>query len=489
MRIGIGRIQNEISPIHRLPRDLLRVVFHHACLSDQHRTSRTAVTLSHVCCQWRVTLLSTPQFWCGVTVDGRDPSFPAACLARSDNLPLDVTVQFNYAAPPLNPHPDFCSSVLKNEDVRRHLDECREGLTLLEAERDRVHRLSVDYILLGSDYFQDEIMEYGFFTRSLKNLRELRWNYDDSQGVLSLPLQTFAGSLESLRYIRLENVQPSMGQFPNLTSLECIRVYDTDCTTFMRGKMQEFFRRNASLQSLNILEFHIYEGDFSRISMDNLTSLTLDRVFRWYLLFDLLRIKDLDGGTFTTISFSNQRRWIAFSAVNSIGFSLKASVSPYEDPGETDFMCRYFSGATLIRVEDFQMIHSTERLFSILRVLGNSEGDMGRLELHAETGPHDLYPQVTVFAKQFLPRLRTLAVYLHDHDLGEPWGWGWVGVMVKDLFNPKHQARFPDECTVNVYCPTSGVFLSANMGELKVEFEAGRPYGGLISRSQPLISL
>lgn len=489
MRIGIGRIQNEASPIHKLPREVLHAAFRHACSPDQHKTSRTAVTLSHVCCQWRTILLSTPQFWCGITVDGRNPSFPAACLARSGNLPLDVTVQFNYAPPPLCPHPDFCFGILKDEDVRRRSDECREGLVLLEAERDRIHRLNVDYILLGSDFFQDKIMEYDFFISSLKNLQELRWNYDDKQGVLSLPHQTFAGYFESLRCIRLENVQPSMGWFPNLTSLECIRVYDTDCTKFMDGIMQEFFRQNASLQSLNILEFHIYEGDFPRISMDNLTSLTLSRAFRWYLLFDLLHIKNLEGGTFTTISFSNQGTWIAFSAVNSIGFSLTASISPYEDLGENDIMRRYFSGVTLVRVEDFQTIHNIERLFSILRIFGDSEGDMGKLELHAGAGPHDLYPQVTVFAKQFLPRLRTLAVYLHGHNLGEPQGRRWVGVMIEDLFNPKHHARFRDECMVNVYCSNSGVFLSANMGELRAEFEARRPYGGLISRSQLLLPL
>ena len=489
MRIGIGRIQNEISPIHKLPHYLLQVVFHHACFSGQYKTSSAAAALSHVCHRWRAILLSTPQFWCRVMVNGRDPSFPAACIARSDNLPLDVTVQFNYAAPPLDPHADFRPSVLEDEDVRWHSDECRDGLTLLEAERDRIHQLNVNYILLGPGCFQDEIMEYDFFIKSLKNLRELRWNYDDKRGILSLPHQIFGGSLESLRHLRLENAEPSTGRFPKLTSLECIRVYDARCTTFMRSRMPEFFSQNASLQSLNIHEFHIYDAPFPRISMDHLTSLMLTRAFRWYLLFDLLDIKNLGGGTFTMISFSNQRNWIAFSAVNSIGFSLTASISPCEDPREDDFVRRYFSGVTLIRVEDFQTIHSTKRLFSILRIFGDSEGDIGRLELHAETGPHDLYPQVTVFARPFLSRLGTLAVYLHDHDLGEPRGWRWVGVMIEDLFNPKHHARFPDECTVEVYCSNSGIFLSANMGELRAGFEDQRPYGGLISRSQPLLPL
>ena len=485
MRIEIGRMQNKISHIHKLPRDLLQLVFHHVCWSDQHKAPCSAVTLSHVCCQWRAILLSIPQFWCRVMVDGRDPSFPAACLARSGDLPLDVTVQFNYATPLYIREVDFNSGVLEDEDVRWGLDECREGLTLLEPERDRIHRLFVNYILLGSNRFQDGILEWDFFTHDLKNLQELRWNYDDGQGVWSLPPQTFGGSLESLRHIRLENVEPSTGWFPNLTSLECARAYDVDCTTFIRGRMSTFFSRNASLQSINISEFHIYEEASPRISMDNLTSLTLSSVFRWYLLFDLLHIKNLDGGTFTAISFSNQMPWVTFSAVNSIGFSLTASVSPYEDPGENDFMRQYFSGVTLVHLENFQAIHSTERLFSILRIFGNSEGDMGRLELHAETEPLALYPQVTVFAKPFLPRLGTLAIYLPD--LAEP--SGWVEVMIEDLFNPKHHARFPDGCTVEVYCSDSGVFLSVNMGELRAEFEGGGPCSCLISRSQPLLPL
>lgn len=491
MRIGIGRIQNEISPIHKLPRNLLQMVFRRACLSDQQKTSRPAVTLSHVCRQWRIILLSAPQFWCGVMVDGRDPSFQVACLTRSGNLPLDVTVQFNYTTPPLHPHPDYRSSVLEDEDVRRHSYECRKGLTLLEAVGDRIHRLHVDYILLGPNYFQDEIMEHNFFVTGLKNLQELWWNYDDKQGIFSLPRHIFAGALGSLKYVRLENAEPSTRSFPSLRSLECIRVYDTDCVTFMNREMPGFFGQNASLESLNIFEFHMCEiiQGFPRISMDNLTSLTLSRVFRWYLLFDLLRIKNLDGGTFTTISFSNQKTWIAFSAVNSIGFSLRASICPHEDLKEDDFMRRYFSGVTSVRVEDFQTIHSTERLLSILRILGHSKGDVGRLELHAETGPHAFYPQVTLFAKAFLPRLRTLAVYLHDHGLGKRDGWVWVGVIIEDLFSPKHNARFPDDCMVNVCCSKSGVSLSANMGELKAEFDAGRPCSGPISRSQLLLPL
>ena len=108
---------------------------------------------------------------------------------------------------------------------------------------------------------------------------------------------------------------------------------------------------------------------------------------------------------------------------------------------------------------------------------------MGKLELHAETGPHDLYPQVTRFAKSFLPRLRTLAIYLHDHDLGKPQGWEWVGVMIEDLFSPKHGAEFPNECIVTVRCSKSSVFLSSTMGELRAGFDARRLYGGLISHS------
>jgi len=353
MKIGIGRIRNEIAPIHKLPRDLLEVVFHHACWSDQHTTPRSAVALSHVCYQWRAILLSVPRFWSSVTVDGRDPSFAAACLVRSGDLLLDVVVQFNYVTPPEFLNADFNSGDLESEDVRRALDECREGLTILEAERDRVRRLCINYILLGVDWFQDEILEHDFFRYSLKNLQELRWNYADGGGVWSLPLQTFGGSLESLRSLRLENVEPSMGWFPGLTSLECVRAPDIGFIEFLNGRVAEFFSQNASLQSLSIYEFRICEEKSTRISMDNLTSLTLSHVSRWYLLLDLLHIKNFDGGTFTTISLSDQRPWIAFSAVNSIGFSLKACISSFGDPWEDAFMRQYFSGVTVVRLEDF----------------------------------------------------------------------------------------------------------------------------------------
>lgn len=215
--------------------------------------------------------------------------------------------------------------------------------------------------------------------------------------------------------------------------------------------------------------------------MDNLTSLVLEGVPHWYLLFDLLQIENFDGGAFTEISFSDGYG-IAFTAVNSIGFSLTAAISSHEDSREDDFVRRHFSGATLVRLEDFQVILSTERLFSILRIIGDSEGDARRLELHVETEYLDTDTEITVFAKPFLPRLGTLAIYLAEWT--EP--WGWVEVIVEDLFNPDHRARFPDECEVEIYYSECGIFLFANMGELRAEFTAGRSYDSLISLSRQL---
>lgn len=484
MRVGISRIQNETSSFHKLPCDLLQEIFHHACWSDQHKAPRSAVTLSHVCSQWRAILLSTPQFWCSVTVDGHDPSFAATCLARSDNLPLDVTVQFNYAATP--DEDDVCDgfdfSILENEDVRQRSDECREGLTLLVAERDRIHRLYVNYIILGSGWIGGSVPEHDFFGYPLKNLQELWWYFDDKRNIWPLPPQFLGGSLDSLRHLRLENVEASMECIRNLTSLEYISGGDP---YFTPDVMPEFFSQNTSLQSLKISRFRIFEGDSPGIHMDNLTSLTLDSITNWHLLFDLLQIKNLDGGTFTTISLSDHEGPIKFSSVNSIGFSLTVAISPDKDLREDDFVRRYFSGVTLVRLEDFQVIFNTERLFSILLVLGDSGGDMRRLELHVETEHLDTDTQITIFAKPFLPRLGNLVVYLPEWT--EP--WGWVEVMVEDLLNPDHDARFPDECIFEVYYFDSGLFLSANMGELRAEFENGESYDSLISRSQQLSSM
>jgi hypothetical protein len=478
MRVGIGRIQNEISLIHKLPCDLLKEVFHHACWSDQHKAPHPAVTLSHVCCQWRAILLSTPQFWCGVTFDGRDPSFATACLARSGNLPLDVTAQFNYTGTPGEDYvgAEYAFEILESEDVRWRSDECREGLTLLAAERDRVHRLYC--ILLGSAWIEDSIPNHDFFEHPLKNLQEL-WCCYHGGGYWPLPPQLFGASLESLRYLRLENVEIApVGWIKNLISLECVNDGPFGYDTF---RIPEFFSRNVSLQSLKLSGFYIHEEDSPRIHMDNLTSLTLDCVPNWYILFDLLAIKNLDGGTFTTISFSGGNG-LTFSAVNSIGFSFTAPApGPLdEDPRGFDCMRWYFSEATLVRLEDTHIIRNIERLFPILHILGISGGDMGRLEIHAKTEYCDAGARIVAFAMPFLPRLGTLAVYLPDW--AEP--SKWVEVMAEDLFGSDHPAGLFDDCRFEIYDSESGIFLSANGGELRAGFENGGSYGILISRSQ-----
>jgi hypothetical protein len=468
MRIGIGRIKNEISPIHKLPHDLLQEVFRYTCWSGQHKAPHSVVTLSHVCCLWRVILLSTPQFWRAVTVDGRDPSFAAACLVRSGRLPLDVTLQFNDTATPDEDDSgaEFSFSLLEREDVRWRLDECREGLTLLEAERDRIHRLYINCISLGSNRFDYLVPEHGFFGCAPKNLQELWWYHYDGQGLCPLPFQLFDGSFESLRHLRLENVEVFVKRIPNLTSLEYINSGGPDRA--IPVGMQEFFRRSPSLRSLKIVGWEIYEEYIPRTYMANLTSLTLEGVLNWYLFPELLMIKNLDRGTFTTISFSDENG-ITFSAVNSVGFSLTATILPDEDPEEDDFMRSYFSEATLVRLEDFQIISDTKRLFSILRILGDSEGDMGRLELYVETEYLNTDVEVAIFAEPFLPRLGTLAIYLPEWLAPEE----WVEMMVDDLFRSCHNARFSDECAVEVYHSASGFSLLTNMGELRADFEDG----------------
>ena len=466
MRIGIGRIKNGTSPFHELPSDLLREIFHHTCWSDQHTAPRSAVTLSHVCCRWRVILLSSPQFWCSVVVDGRGPSFAAACLARSGGLQLDVTVQFNHAATPdeSDAGAGFDSSVLINEDVRWRFDECREGLTLLVAERDRIHRLYINCILLGSDWIKGSIPEHEFFEYTLKNLRELWWYHDDKQEVWPLPFPFFGGSLESLRHLRLENVETSMCCTPNLATLEYLSERNPYLTLERVG---EFFSQNASLQSLKISGFHIRYTNPPRIHMNNLTSLTLDDTSQWYLLFDFLQIKNLDGGTFGMVNFSENEDKITLSAANSIGFSLTVTISTHGDPREDDFMRRYFSTVASVHLEDFQVILNTERLLTILRILGNSGSGMERLELHAETEFLDTDTQVAIYTEPFLPRLRTLVVHLPEWT--EP--SEWVEMMVEELSNVDDLPRVPDECMVEVYYSDSGLFQSASMGELRAGSE------------------
>jgi hypothetical protein len=81
------------SPIHRLPVETLMIIFTLATLSRTRQDLYTTVKLTHVCRQWRESLIYYPRAWTSIFATQEDcPGFIQACFERSQPLPIEITV-------------------------------------------------------------------------------------------------------------------------------------------------------------------------------------------------------------------------------------------------------------------------------------------------------------------------------------------------------------------------------------------------------------
>ncbi|KAE9402002.1 hypothetical protein BT96DRAFT_879853 [Gymnopus androsaceus JB14] len=84
-----------LSPIRRVPNDVLCVIFGHYCRS--YKTARAPVKLASICSHWRSVVISTPSLWSNFTfssVPGLPPRLPLIelILDRSRQQPLEIRV-------------------------------------------------------------------------------------------------------------------------------------------------------------------------------------------------------------------------------------------------------------------------------------------------------------------------------------------------------------------------------------------------------------
>ncbi|KAK7029007.1 hypothetical protein VNI00_014717 [Paramarasmius palmivorus] len=103
-----------LSPIRRLPTEILSAIFVLACdgnvLSPSH--SSPAITLSRVCGQWRELSLSLPHLWASMIIrledwdesQGALESIVTMFIKRSGTAPLELMLDFAMM-PPLDPFP------------------------------------------------------------------------------------------------------------------------------------------------------------------------------------------------------------------------------------------------------------------------------------------------------------------------------------------------------------------------------------------------
>jgi len=90
-------LRNEFSPINQLPMETLSHIFDLVCAQDQDANrfyTHHATKLAQVCSQWRFNVISNPLLWSMVHVSRKtQPEFIALCLERSEDTPLDITLE------------------------------------------------------------------------------------------------------------------------------------------------------------------------------------------------------------------------------------------------------------------------------------------------------------------------------------------------------------------------------------------------------------
>ena len=84
------------SPIYKVPLEVLIQIFELATLSRTREDRYTLLSLTHVCPGWRIPLVNHPQAWTTIFATHQDRrSFVQACLGRSQDKPLEATVDIN----------------------------------------------------------------------------------------------------------------------------------------------------------------------------------------------------------------------------------------------------------------------------------------------------------------------------------------------------------------------------------------------------------
>ncbi|KAJ3894020.1 hypothetical protein GG344DRAFT_74506 [Lentinula edodes] len=99
----IALIQNILSPIRRLPLEILSQIFEHVCLPKYHERPdedviNTTFALCQVCIAWRMAAYTTPAIWSQICIelDKKPETFSGNVtwvkewLTRSQGLPLDI---------------------------------------------------------------------------------------------------------------------------------------------------------------------------------------------------------------------------------------------------------------------------------------------------------------------------------------------------------------------------------------------------------------
>ena len=185
LKAATGRVANlldEHTPVNRLPLELLTRIFDLAVDHGSEEHAKQIIPLTHICRYWRTTLLSYPRVWSTVCVKPGDPGVISEWLARSQNVPLTVIVEFadSFIHPPCH-YEDSATATLADHNHPRVCPRHEAVLSLdqLLPHCSRIYDLSILLPSFYSGWDTDDhegyptLLHHNFFRESFPNLQRL----------------------------------------------------------------------------------------------------------------------------------------------------------------------------------------------------------------------------------------------------------------------------------------------------------------------------
>ena len=319
------------------------------------------VKMTHICQYWRSTLISCPHVWSSIFVKNDHKDFVAACLKRSQEIPLTVCLDLKYGD--YHDYPN-CTCIRNEWSPGMRIDEsnpCRYHTTidpLLTVDHlRRIRKLDVCLDLLdASDEwepdqdFKDALDNFNFFASPLPLLESLSFSVGHEFEIdthLSLPGDFFCWSLlppTRLRHLTLHGCYGGpIRAVHNLTSFELTGADEgSDPLELNQRSFLPFISGSPSLVSLTLSHCSFPGPDESSrvtpVRLSKLKTLRLTNIYGASGLPGLLEIPALKTLSSIHISMQNQEFqfyshaiYFELLAENNDGFRLF-----YDSPDDDD---------------------------------------------------------------------------------------------------------------------------------------------------------
>ena len=271
---AVSAAQNAFSPINKLPPEIIVSISEFVVESRTWKSMFDLVKMTHVCRCWRTTLILFPHLWSAVLVKNDRKEFVAACLERSQRVPLTVRLDMEYGNNCNSCKSHGCTClwwVSIMQVTKRKPCDCHTAiLPLLNDHHTKRIReldicLTIDNYSEGfeNDIFRAALDDLKFRPFSLPSLESLSFNvypdfdYNDDPS-MRFPADMFGWDTSppaNLRHLTLHGCYG--GPIPslrNVTSFELAGVSELNPMEINPRTFFQFISGNPSLVSLTLAQ-------------------------------------------------------------------------------------------------------------------------------------------------------------------------------------------------------------------------------------------